>query len=350
MRTLFLRSILSPLVLLLTLIYSLVFVSPVQAQQSESLDEVRALATWSQEYSAIMDDVFNLFDIEGLNQILGYVDLIGTEDTEMFTQAVNVWSDNLDAQIIVLEKKLSQLTEPPQLSFSKKLNKASKGYKKQTETVVNKSIESALHLKTAFGRIAKGDDSGVIEILLAQQDAAAIAVEAEIVMIKSALAALPKSNPNYQFQQLILADDTYALNEIGLTKLSISDTSTLETRMPFILRMAEQVEISKSMITPGLAAIDKTNRSIEREIKLRPSTKKVNQDAISIINTFAESFTIEAAIIKTKINALKHYRLDQPIEEIDLLIEETDARYMELIEKRFILFDQRLAMVAEMGR
>jgi hypothetical protein len=342
--------ILSHLVLLVALISSLLITTPAHAQKSQSLDEVRALAVWSQEYSAIMDDVVNLFDIEGLNQILEYTDLIGTEDEELFTQAVKAWSENLDQKIALLEAKVSRLSDPPRITFSRKLNKANKDYKKHTETVVNKSIESALHLKTAFGRIAKGDDSGVNEILLAQQDAAGIAIEAEIVMIKSALVAIRTSNPNYQFQQLILADGKYALSGIQLTKLSILDISTLETRKPFILEMSQQVEISKSMIASGHAAIETTNNTLMREIKRRPEVRKINQEVIDIVNTFAESFRIEAAINKTKIDAIEHYNLDKPIEDIDLLIEQTDARYMKLIEKRFTLFNQRLAMIANMGK
>jgi len=336
--------------LLITILCSFFFNTPTHAQQNKALDEVRELATWSQEYSGIMDDLFALFDIDQLNVILEHANDIEASGLEPFEQAVKLWSENLDVNIEKIEKRTANLAEPPKVTFSKKTNKANKDSKEQIETVVNSSIESALHLKTAFGRLAKGDDSGVTEILIAQQDAAGIAIRAEIAMINSALIAIPKSNPNRQFQLLILADDKYALSELELTKLSILDTSTLEARTPYIIEMENQVEISKSLIAPGLAAIAKTNASLEREIKLRPSTAKINQDAIDIMNTFTESFEVEAGITQSKSDAINHYKLDKPVEDIDLLIEQTDARYFELLERRFTLFDQRLAMIANMGK
>jgi len=346
----FLHTALMSFTLSITVICSFIFSSPALAQQSKALDEVRELATWSQEYSAIMDDLFALFDIEQLNVILEHANDLDTNGLESFEQAVKLWSENLDVNIKNIEKRTAKLAEPPKVTFSKKINKANRDTKEQMETVVNSSIESALHLKTAFGRLAKGDDSGVIEILIAQQDAAGIAIQAEIAMINSALVAIPKSNPNRQFQLLILADDKYALSELELTKLSILEISTLEARTPFILEMEKQVETSKSLIAPGLAAIDKTNSALKRGMKFRPSTTKINQDAIDILDTFTESFEIETGITQTKSEAIKHYKLDEPVEEIDLLIEQTDARYFELLERRFALFDQRLAMIANMGK
>ncbi len=317
--------------------------------KDNTVQEVQAVAVWAQDYGRAYQKIIYLFDAEALGEIVAAAEDF-ENNPEKFNLLVLDWSANLDTAILNLEQAAKDLPPPPKVSFSNKINKLYQAYYDGFADIISDSVESALHLKTAFNRIRKGDHSGVVDILLAQQNSAEKMVLGENAMLESNVSLLKKSSPSYWYLKIMLADNRGGLAEIAITKLDILDNSNLATRKPYVKAMRKQNTLAREFLSKGRKTIAPMRTQLQKDLAGLKNDRVFVENVMLAIDEFNAAFNIEAEIIAINQELADGYARDISAEELEAIEEVTTAKYLKALERRFANQQKRAQLVAQTGQ
>jgi len=305
---------------------------PVWAENSVA-DEVQAIGKWSQQYQAVYAQILDIYDFEKLNALILASENI-ENDKAGFDKQVKLWSEHVDKAVERIENDLQNLPPPPAITFSKDLKNVYAPMYEDLPGIISDTITSALHLKTAFNRIRKGDNSGVTEILLAQQEMAKRMITAENFTITATLVSIPKAHPNYWLLKMMAADNISGLSEVDITILDLLENNTLETRSPFARKMLVENKKSENYLRKGRAKIQPMIKEMNRVKAKTTSQKNLKKAVVAALQEFRPAFDIEEQILDINSDLAQLYLQDLSLEEIGEQEDILASRYWNALQER----------------
>ena len=331
-------------------IFLLFVLTPSALAQKTTAEQLSESGVWIQQSLEVITETANVMSAEEMKEIFILAEFETKQELEKFQKTISDWSMNADIKISAIKQKLKELPEPPTIEFSKQMNAIMAERKVRVTETVNKAITTVEKLKTLLIQVSEGDKTGLIEISIVLQDSAQITVQAEIDMIENNLHSVKKSNPAYQFNQFVLYDNKFAIQEIEIDKLDLLGNSTKESRKPIVMKMRKYVSNARRTLPRAHRNLGKMREGLRAEVKRRPLQRKTYESILAMMDIFEPSFVVEEKILLLKDQAIKVYSSDKSSEEIEELTDEIDAKYFKLFDERMRLQNVRMDLIANIGK
>ena len=343
------------LTLCLILIINLAMPLPGHAQTSQtqdSINEVQAIAAWTENYFALVNDMVSLFTNEAINIALATHE---NDDLGPMREAALKYGRDRQETLLRLENSVDTLPPLPELKTLRKLQR------RRTEKIIN-TMEAQIqqlpvmlteitvasgHMETLLGRISKGDFSGVTEIAKQQNLAIIRFIEAENLQVESALIALEKDNPNYAFQSIVLAQNNISIEEIKMVNINLeTDMTTLE-RQPYTQRIKSELETISKYLGQGRKAKLKMAAQMQAAVPQMKTDqeKQFIKNVIMAVETFSKNFDVEQKMYDLALNSYELYTSDGVSSNISDNIDANDEQILALVAERMTHVNRRVALI-----
>jgi len=323
-----------------------IFIQPAAAQTQ--LESIQDMAGWMQSVTQIQTDLTSLFSADALTQIYSVID---SGDEDAIRRLGQQFEAERQAVLARANLQISELSPPEkwkidQSVFSRKDEIMFTATKKQYNSL-QETYSLFDTLTKSFSEILNNpenlDEDGISGLLSVQHRASVRLIELENEQVDQFLAALPKSHPNYQFQEIVKQFNLATIHELKISMLE----NTLEDRQKNGEAFGAELEKIKKLIRVGRknAQIELSRMEGYNIEKLGPSDKVMVPIAIQIFKNFDQAFDVEAEMLEKMLSSYNLYISDKMDENIQPLIDKNDLAYFRLIEARQEHMHYRLSLI-----
>ena len=320
-----------------------------QSKTESSIAAVQDMAEWSQQALAIQTGMMDLFAPDLMEELFAVLDSENTDDIERYGQ-------NYEAhrQVILARAKsqIDALPPPEKWNIDPNLfSKTEAGIFRATKKQYNAMDEMYSEFEIMSGalsdiliNIESNNLNALEDINEIQVKSAVKLIELENQQIDGYIAAIPKDNPNYDFQKIVKQVNLVSLAEMGL---SLDLNYNLEDRRRVGQNMRSQAEPIPDLIQSGRLKLKNQLREL-KSIPLEGSPSQERdfiENVIVAISSFDETFDIENKIFKNLDSSATLYLSNASDEEIEGQIDEIDLEFLRLIDERANLMQKRISLL-----
>lgn len=338
--------------LIISIIFSLGWAASAfgQDKTDEMIETVRAMGQWAQAYSKTVDEMIPLFMGETMDEVLAALD---SDDEVVLKSAVQKYSMERISSLKSMREAMDAIPPVPDLEVigykGKKLEKALNFQLKQLSVIYDEAAEASGYLDTMLGRTSKGDDSGLTQIIKQQFLATIRLLEAENFQVDAAILAIPKNNPNYNFQIIVKAQNVISIEELRMNVLSLERAIELPDRVEYNQVIKTQLDIISQNLKSGRRKIKATTNAMEANKKVLKNKSQVAflEKVVRALDTFHQQFAIEEKMYDQSKKSYEIYIREGSSDDYSEAIEANDDEFTRLAFERFKIMDERFAILAQ---
>jgi hypothetical protein len=322
------------------------FVQPAFAQtQTEAIQD---MASWMQSAMTIQTDMMDLFSADAMSNMYS---VINAEDVAAMQRFGQHFEAERQAVLARARLQIENLSPPEKWNINRSLfsNQDKAIYK-----AAQKQYQSLKETYSLFDTLTKSlsdilinpdglDDTALESLVDVQYQASVRLIELENEQVDGYLDAIPKNNPNHQFQKIVKQFNLAAIPEMNITMLA----TDLNERQAYAKAMGIELEKIRPLIRKGRKNATTEIKKIRRleGQNMSAADRKMMPVIIKLYEGFNEAFAVEAKMLDAMRRSHKLYLSDKSDEEIEPYIEENDLIYFGLLETRAELMQYRLSLL-----
>jgi len=328
------------------------FTSPLLAPPAiaqTQFESIQDMANWMQEITTIQVDLSNLFSADAMTEMYS---ILNTGDLDDMRRLGQQFESERQAVLARASHQIKAISPPEKWNFdnarfSKQETQIFQAAKKQYSSL-NETYKLFDTLTETLSDILNNpedfDDEALDELFAVQQQASIRLVELENEQIDGYLVAIPKDNPNHQFQKVVKQFNLASIPEL---KISILDNE-LDLRRAYAEDMKSELKTIGPLIQSGRKNMQ-TQLKQFRVLISRPGLSQADKNSLELViglyESFDDSFEVESKLLDALESSYELYITDKSDEEIEPFIDDNDLTYFSLIENRTELVQYRLSLL-----
>jgi len=323
-----------------------VFAEPASAQSQ--MESIQDMAVWMQSMTTIEVDLASLFSADSMSNLFAAIDSSDNSEIKRFGRQFEA-----ERQVVLARARgqIAELEAPEKWNidrslFSRQDTAIYKAAKNQFDGL-QESYQLYENLTKSFSDILNNpenlDGAGLEELLIVQHQAGVRMIELENRQIDGYILAIPKDNPNHQFQKIVKQFNLATIPELEISTFE----NTLEERRIFAKDMGRELGKIRPLILEGKRNAQTSLKNLERlsTQRLSPENRIMVPISIELYKSFGETFEVETQMLNAMNASYELYLSDKSDEEIQSSIDENDLAFFRLVQERTKLMQQRLSLL-----
>lgn len=325
----------------------------VHAREDTTITAAQEMLAWQQQYMTIVTELSSIMSADNISFLYGLdyddIDSVNLEFSEYDSKREKILSNvaQLKAKLPPperwdIQKSLFDRTE-------KALFKAMKEQYKGLNSMIE-DFEIASDFSVIMDEAISGNsETALHNVIIRQIDASERMIQAENSQVDAFLLAIPKNNPNHQFQQIVKATNLAGLQEARWSRLILQD-GTIEDRQALGLEMKNHLKAVPDLIDTGRKNIKSSKRKFEALInntRASSQQKQFFRQAIKALDTFEATFETEDRIFQNQRQTSNLMQTAFTDDEQEAEQDKIDLEFYELIDKRAAIMTDRLALMGQ---
>jgi len=320
-----------------------------QAQTDTTITAIQDMAEWSQQALNIQTGMMELFTPEMMEELISVLNNENMEDIKRYGQN---YEANRQVVLARAKSQIDALPAPEKWNIDPSLfSKIESGIYRATKKQYHAMGDMYAEFDTMSGALSniliniESNDLNALEnINEIQIKSAKKLIELENQQIDGYIAAIPKDNPNRDFQKIVKQGNLITLAELDL---SLDLNYNLEDRKRIGQKMLSQAEPVSNLIQSGRLKL----KNQLRELKSIPLGNASSEDKLFInkvteaIGSFDQSFDVEEKILKNLNSNATLYLSNASDKEIEDQIDSNTIEFLRLVDDRSNLMNKRLSLL-----
>lgn len=327
------------------LLTSPVFIETAAAETQ--IESIQDMAEWMQSITTIQIDLTSLFSADAMTNMYSILNAGDADEMQLLGQKFEA-----ERQVVLARarRQIDELSPPEKWNIDRSLfsrqesaiySAAKKQFNSLQETY--SLFESLTETLSEILNDPDLDDDGIEQLLKVQHKASIRLIELENEQIDGYLAAIPRNNPNHQFQKIVKQFNLAAIRELKITLLD----NEIVNRHAHARALGSELKKIRPLILEGQKnARTQLNKMENLETQsLSASNRVMVPIVIKLYQNFEDAFEVEAKMLDTMQSSHKLYLSDKTDEEIEPFIDENDLNFFRLTETRAEYMQYRLSLL-----
>lgn len=321
-----------------------------QSPADAAMKLTQEIGQWAQSYYTVVDHLMPLFMNEHVDQAILALE---TEDEELLRKSAANYSEHRRNVLKAMKSSMASIPPVPKLSMlgsrGRKIEGAFETQMAQLSVMYNEAAAASGYVDTLFSRSAKDNLAGLDEIYKQQILATIRLAEAEIVQSDASLLAIPDTNPNYAFQQIVRAHNYIVIEELRMELMTYNGPTMLKDRQSHVREIGKQLDIISKNLVIGPQNLKKTNTDFDQMIASvsKPEERAFMTHIRNALATFGKQFEVEKDMYGWARKSHSVYAAEGPSDAYESDIDTNDNAIIELQQKRFDIMSERAQMIAK---
>jgi len=335
-------------------ISSVSFNDVAHARQDTTIDAAQEMLAWNQQYMLAYTELVSVFSTETMTSLYE----TDFNDISAMKRAYSRFNSQREAIINKATLMFSELPSPKRWDIQKGLIAprekalfvaAKQQYEAIPETIQN--IRDGSDFLPMINLIIEGKTDEAIQGFVDKQFTAGIAlIESENKQVDSFLLAIPKDNPNYQFQKIVKLGNNFAIAKLELDKIELLEGASSSTRISHAEKMEMTIANIPTLITTGRKNLKSTRKEFSQLAQSgngTPQERAFLQKVLKAMETFEQTFALETALYSNFHETLDLLRSDVSEDEFNAQSDIIDLKFFEIIDQRLQTMNERIALMQQ---
>jgi len=318
------------------------------AAAQTQIESLQDMANWMQSITTIQVDLSSMFSADAMTNMYS---VLNSGDIDEMRRLGQQFEAERQVVLARARRQIDELSPPEKWNIDRSLfsrqesaiySAAKQQFNDLQETY---SLFSGLteSLSDILTKPEELDDDALNDLVTVQHQASIRLIEMENNQVDRYLVAIPKDNPNHQFQKIVKQFNLASIQEL---KISLLDND-LPNRHAYARKIKDELDEIRPLIRKGQKQARIQLKQLENvnTQSLSESDRVMLPILVKLYENFEETFDVELKLLEAMQNSQTQYSSDKSDEEIEPFIDENDLNFFHHIETRTELMQYRISLL-----